>query len=66
MGTYSKTMFPSIRIAYLIILYKLVDSFQNALKQSGQLIPLPLQDAMADFINEGAYVHHVRRMKGIY
>jgi GntR family transcriptional regulator/MocR family aminotransferase len=66
MGTYSKTMFPSIRIAYLIVPYKLVDSFQNALKQSGQSSPLPLQAAMADFINEGAYVHHVRRMKGIY
>jgi GntR family transcriptional regulator/MocR family aminotransferase len=59
-------MFPSIRIAYLIVPYKLVDSFQNALKQSGQSSPLPLQAAMADFINEGAYVHHVRRMKGIY
>jgi GntR family transcriptional regulator/MocR family aminotransferase len=66
MGTYSKTMFPSIRIAYLIVPYELVGGFQNALKQSGQSSPLPLQAAMADFINEGAYVHHVRRMKGIY
>lgn len=66
MGTYSKTMFPSIRIAYLIVPFALVNVFQNALRQSGQLSPLPLQAAMADFINEGAYVHHVRRMKGIY
>jgi GntR family transcriptional regulator/MocR family aminotransferase len=66
MGTYSKTMFPSLRIAYLIVPYKLVGGFQNALRQSGQSSPLPLQAAMADFINEGAYVHHVRRMKGIY
>ncbi|MFT5656977.1 MAG: GntR family transcriptional regulator/MocR family aminotransferase [Gammaproteobacteria bacterium] len=66
MGTYSKTMFPSIRIAYLIVPYALVDVFHNALRQSGQSAPLPLQGAMADFINEGAYVHHVRRMKAIY
>ncbi len=66
MGTYSKTMFPSIRIAYLIVPYELVDGFQNALRLSGQSSPLPLQAAMAGFINDGAYVHHVRRMKGIY
>ena len=66
MGTYSKTMFPSLRIAYLIVPLKLVNVFQNALRQSGQSAPLPLQGAMADFINEGAYVHHVRRMKAIY
>ena len=66
MGTFSKTMFPALRIAYVIVPSSLVNPFRNALRQSGQAAALPLQAALADFIREGAYARHVRRMRGLY
>jgi GntR family transcriptional regulator/MocR family aminotransferase len=66
MGTFSKTMFPALRIAYLVVPSSLVQAFRNALRQSGQSASLPLQAALADFINEGAYARHVRRMRALY
>jgi GntR family transcriptional regulator/MocR family aminotransferase len=66
LGTFSKTLFPSLRIAYLVLPPELVESFTRALGElfrEGQTLQ---QAALASFIAEGHYATHIRRMRGIY
>jgi GntR family transcriptional regulator/MocR family aminotransferase len=66
LGTLSKTMFPTIRVAYLVVPEDLVDGFKTAISITGQFPPLLLQVAIADFIAEGFFATHLRRMRRLY
>lgn len=66
MGTFAKTLFPALRIGYLIVPDNLVDAFRAAIRLTGHIPPAALQAALADFITEGHYGTHVRRMRTIY
>jgi GntR family transcriptional regulator/MocR family aminotransferase len=66
LGTFSKTMFPSLRLAYLVLPRDLVDSFARALNElfrEGQTLQ---QAALAQFMLQGHYVNHIRRMRLVY
>lgn len=65
-GTLSKTMFPSIRVAYLVVPRSLVEGFKTAVSITGQYPPLLLQAALADFIGQGFFATHLRRMRRLY
>ena len=65
-GTFSKTMFPALRLAYLVVPRGLVPVFRRALRHTGQDAPLTIQAAAADFIAEGHYASHLRRMRALY
>ncbi len=65
-GSFSKTMFPALRLAYLVVPRGLVQVFRRALRHTGQDAPLAIQAAVADFIDEGHYASHLRRMRGLY
>ena len=43
-----------------------VDVFTRAQRHSGQLAALPLQDALAEFIDEGHFAAHIRKMTRLY
>jgi GntR family transcriptional regulator/MocR family aminotransferase len=66
LGTLSKTMFPTVRVAYLVVPEDLVEGFKTAVSMSGQFPPLLLQVAIADFIAEGFFATHLRRMRRLY
>lgn len=65
-GTLSKTMFPSLRVAYIVVPAKLVEGFETAVSITGQYPPLLLQAALADFIGQGFLATHLRRMRRLY
>jgi GntR family transcriptional regulator/MocR family aminotransferase len=65
-GTFSKVMFPSIRIAYLVVPGTLVDAFARARAQLDGHNTALMQAALADFIANGYFVAHVRRMRALY
>ncbi|MCP4380842.1 MAG: PLP-dependent aminotransferase family protein [Hyphomicrobiales bacterium] len=65
-GTLSKTMFPSVRVAYIVVPPTLVEGFKTAVSVSGQYPPLLLQAAVADFISQGFFAIHLRRMRRLY
>jgi GntR family transcriptional regulator/MocR family aminotransferase len=65
-GTFSKTMFPALRLAYLVVPRGLVQVFRRALRHTGQDAATAIQAAVADFIDEGHYASHLRRMRGLY
>src|SRR5213596_40931 len=65
-GTFSKIMFPSLRVGYIIIPPDLVERFA-ATRQVLDLCPPHITQAvMADFIREGHFARHIRRMRPIY
>ena len=65
-GTFSKTMFAALRLGYLVVPRALVEPFSVAMRHTGHSAPVVVQAAMADFIAEGHYTAHVRRMRVLY
>jgi GntR family transcriptional regulator/MocR family aminotransferase len=65
-GTFSKSMFADIRCGYAIVPGKLVELFERAQRHSGQIVPAPMQDALAEFIDDGIFAAHIRKMTRIY
>ncbi|UCE32129.1 MAG: PLP-dependent aminotransferase family protein [Burkholderiales bacterium] len=64
--TFSKVMFPGLRLAYLVVPERLVDPFARGnaeLYREGRMIE---QAAMAEFIDAGHFTRHLRRMRGLY
>lgn len=65
-GTFSKVLFPSLRIGYMVVPADLVDAFATARLYMDQHSPSIEQAALADFIAEGHFAHHIRRMRALY
>jgi GntR family transcriptional regulator/MocR family aminotransferase len=65
-GTFSKVLFPSMRCGYLVIPPDLVPRFV-AVREAMDIFPASLpQAALTDFINEGEFARHLRRMRALY
>jgi GntR family transcriptional regulator/MocR family aminotransferase len=65
-GTFSKVMFPSMRLGYVVIPFDLMERFA-AMRQVMDICPPHITQAvMSDFIREGHFARHVRRMRPIY
>lgn len=66
MGSFSKTVFPGIRVGYLVLPGALAEAGAAAyaeLYRDGQLVQ---QAALADFIEGGHYATHIRRTRRLY
>ncbi len=65
-GTFSKILFPSLRLGYVVLPPDLVERFA-AMRQTMDLCPSHIGQAIvADFIREGHFARHIRRMRPIY
>jgi GntR family transcriptional regulator/MocR family aminotransferase len=62
-GTMSKTLFPSLRIGFLVVPPALRKSVLAIKHLSDQHTSGVLQSVLADFIGEGHFERHVRRMR---
>jgi GntR family transcriptional regulator / MocR family aminotransferase len=65
-GTFSKILFPSIRIGYLVLPPKLASVFTKAKVLADRQAPMLEQFALTDFINEGHMERHIRKMRMVY
>ena len=65
-GSFSKVLFPSLRLGYLVVPHDLVDSFIAAMSMTNRHLPVIDQAVVSDFIAEGHFGRHVRRMRQIY
>jgi GntR family transcriptional regulator/MocR family aminotransferase len=65
-GTFSKVMFPGLRIGYVIVPPKLSAAFARGKWLTDRQTPLLEQAALADFLAEGHLERHIRRMRRLY
>lgn len=65
-GTFSKTLFPALRLGYLVVPLGLVDAFRAAHSAADRHSPSVDQAVLASFIAEGHFARHVRRMRALY
>lgn len=65
-GTFSKVMFPAMRLGYLVVSKGLVPAFIAAREATDTCSSGLYQAAMADFIREGHFARHIRRMRKLY
>ena len=65
-GTFSKVLFPSLRIGYMILPPALVDSFLKVRRMVDIHSPIFEQAVLAAFMSEGHFTRHLRRMRTLY
>lgn len=65
-GTFSKMLFPALRIGYLVLPQHLVALFRKAKWLCDRQLPLLEQQVLADFIQGGHLEQHIRRMRSLY
>jgi GntR family transcriptional regulator/MocR family aminotransferase len=65
-GTFSKTIFPALRIGHVVVPKDLVSVFTAGRALNGGNSPTVDQAILAEFITEGHFARHVRRMRKLY
>jgi GntR family transcriptional regulator/MocR family aminotransferase len=65
-GTFSKVMFPALRLGYLVIPKDLVPAFAAAREAADIFSSTLYQAALTEFISEGHFARHIRRMRMLY
>jgi len=65
-GTFTKMLFPALRLGFLALPPRLVDAFSATKSFVDRHAPTLDQAILAEFISEGHFGHHVRRMRQIY
>lgn len=65
-GTFSKTAYPALRLAYLVLPRELADAYRRAYPQLYRQGQMSTQAALAEFIDQGHHAAHIRRMRLVY
>jgi GntR family transcriptional regulator/MocR family aminotransferase len=65
-GSFSAVLFPALRLGYLVVPAEMVDVFAAAESVSTHHPPLLEQAVLCDFIAEGHFARHIRRMRELY
>ena len=65
-GTFSKVLFPALRVGYMVVPTDLVDGFVHARTTIDLHPPTLGQVILADFLDEGHFGRHIRRMRELY
>ncbi len=62
-GTLSKTLFPALRLGYMVLPSQLVEAFRAAKFLADRHTPTLQQEVLSDFIGEGHFERHLRRTR---
>ena len=65
-GTFSKILFPSLRLGYLVVPTAWISLVSRAKWLCDRYCPMLEQYALTDFFNEGHFERHIRRMRQVY
>lgn len=65
-GTFAKAMTSDIRLGYLVVPPALVSTLEIAQRHIGLIASSHIQEALAEFIADGHFLAHLRRMRRLY
>ena len=65
-GTFSKSMFAAMRLGYIVAPPGLAEAFAKSKTLLGQSSSAVVEQAMSDFMNDGRFVEHIRKMRRVY
>jgi GntR family transcriptional regulator/MocR family aminotransferase len=65
-GTFSKVMFPALRLGYVVVPKDLIPAFSAARDAADIFSSTLYQAVLTDFIREGRFARHIRRMRMLY
>jgi GntR family transcriptional regulator / MocR family aminotransferase len=65
-GTFSKTMFPALRLGFLVLPERLLSALESPLRELLRGGPSQTQLALAHFIESGQFARHLARMRRLY
>jgi GntR family transcriptional regulator/MocR family aminotransferase len=65
-GTFSKVMFPALRLGYVVVPQDLLSAFAAARDAADVFSSTLYQAVMTDFIRDGHFARHIRRMRTLY
>ncbi|NML16031.1 MocR-like pyridoxine biosynthesis transcription factor PdxR [Azohydromonas caseinilytica] len=66
LGTFSKVLFPSLRLGYAVMPEPLVEAFAGLRVLMDRHSPTAEQQALAAYMREGHFEAHIRRIRGAY
>ncbi|SMF80792.1 transcriptional regulator, GntR family [Tistlia consotensis] len=65
-GTFSKSLFPALRLGYVLVPPGLVAVFDKVMRCFVPGVPSNPQAVVSDFMDEGQFATHIRRMRKLY
>jgi len=65
-GTFSRALFPALRLAYMVVPATLGEAFVRARGQLDGYAVAITQAAVATFMESGSFAAHIRRMRALY
>lgn len=65
-GSFSKSLFPALRTAWLVVPINQVDRFRQQAARMACSVPVLWQRTLADFIHEGHFWRHLKKMRQHY
>jgi GntR family transcriptional regulator / MocR family aminotransferase len=64
--SFSKLLFPSLRLGFLVLPDHLVDPILALRNSTDRYLPVVEQKTLAEFMRTGEFGHHLRRMRELY
>lgn len=65
-STFSKSLYPSCRIAYIVLPQKLLQSYLSMPYKESNTVPVHIQQIIANFMSSGSFERHLNKMRKIY
>jgi len=65
-GTFSKTMFPGLRLGFCVVPERFIERFLELKWFSDRCVPILEQLALADWLESGIFERHVGKMRRVY
>lgn len=66
LGTFSKSIAPSLRISYMVLPPHLMEKYRRKCGFYSTTVPRLQQEVLREFIQEGHFERHLNKMRGVY